>query len=168
MRLDEIALSACVWHLASVTGRKTKPPLRLQIREITKIWERMVCERSRAPPWGVWGIRGSTALGGFAAYENEWFVDVSGHSQRGFAAMSTLRLVTIWNCLRVWIVEHFTTYVFIAYPELLAARIFQVFSSRAPASYIRLNSENSSSVSWLNKGCVAPKNADSKFSPMFF
>ena len=85
MRLDEIALSACVWHLASVTGRKTKPPLRLQIRELPKyenewfvnalehrlggfgvyeetrpwgvcgIWERMVCGRLRAQPAGVCG-----------------------------------------------------------------------------------------------------------------
>ena len=48
--------------------------------------------------------------------------------------------------------------VFIAYRELLAVLLaFQVFAKIAPKSYIRINSDNSSVVSWVNKGRCSKK-----------
>ena len=48
--------------------------------------------------------------------------------------------------------------MFIAYRELLAALFaFHVFSNIAPASFIRINSDNTNTVGWLNKGRCSKK-----------
>ena len=47
---------------------------------------------------------------------------------------------------------------FIAYRELLAVLLaFQVFAKMAPKSFVRINSDNSSVVPWLNKGRCSKK-----------
>ena len=48
--------------------------------------------------------------------------------------------------------------MFIAYRELLAVLLaFQVFAKIAPKSFIRINSDNTSVVAWLNKGRCSKK-----------
>ena len=48
--------------------------------------------------------------------------------------------------------------MFIAYRELLAVLLaFQVFAKIAPNSFIRVNSDNTSVVAWLNKGRCSKK-----------
>ena len=43
--------------------------------------------------------------------------------------------------------------MFIAHRELLAVLLaFEVFAKKAPKSFIRINSDNTSVVAWLNKG----------------
>ena len=48
--------------------------------------------------------------------------------------------------------------IFVAFRELLAAlRAFQLFSKLSPTNFIRINSDNTSVVAWLNKGrCSKP------------
>ena len=48
--------------------------------------------------------------------------------------------------------------MFIAYRELLAVLLaFQVFAKIAPNRFIRINSDNTSVVTWLNKGRCSKK-----------
>ena len=48
--------------------------------------------------------------------------------------------------------------MFIAYRELLAVLLaFQVFAKISPKSFIRINSDNTSVVAWLNKGRCSKK-----------
>ena len=48
--------------------------------------------------------------------------------------------------------------IFIAYRELLAVLLaFQAFAKFSPKSYIRINSDNSNVVSWVNRGRCSKK-----------
>ena len=54
--------------------------------------------------------------------------------------------------------RHIFKDMFIAYRELLAVLLaFQVFAESAPNCFIRVNSDNTNVVSWLNKGRCSKK-----------
>ena len=86
--------------------------------------------------------------------KNEWFVDASSHGFGGFCGYQYFRL-TLAEFQRIVERQKLTLFLdmFIAYRELLAALFaFQVFAKIAPASFVRLNSDNTNTVGWLNKG----------------
>lgn len=100
------------------------------------------------------GLSFDFIAGKLPLHKNEWFVDASDH---GFGGICGNRyfMISYADFMSVLIKKKlvFLENMFIAYRELLAALFaFHAFSELAPASFIRLNSDNTNTVGWLNKG----------------
>ena len=100
------------------------------------------------------GLSFDFIAGKLPLHKNEWFVDASDHGFGGFCD-NRYFMISYADFMSVLIEKKlvFLENMFIAYRELLAALFaFHAFSELAPASFIRLNSDNTNTVGWLNKG----------------
>ena len=93
-------------------------------------------------------------LGKLPRQKDEWFVDAADHGYGGVCGNSFFRIShTMFLRSKKSATKLKFTDMFIAYRELLAVLLaFQVFSRIAPNCFIRINSDNSNVVSWINKG----------------
>ena len=107
-----------------------------------------------------YGLPFSFILGRLPRKKEEWFFDASKHYGYGgvcgnlFFEVSHKTLMSFLDSTYRKMFED----LFIAYRELLAALFaFQVFAKYGKSKLIRINSDNTNTVSWLNKG-RCPKN----------
>ena len=103
---------------------------------------------------GNFGLTFKFILGKLPLQRDEWFTDAS---EIGFGGVygSYFFKLSYKGFLREVKPEMRSIFedMFIAYRELLAVLFaFQVFAKLAPNSFIRLNSDSTSVVSWVNKG----------------
>ena len=101
------------------------------------------------------GLPFNFILGKLPRQKNEWFADAA--SAYGYGGACGNNFFKISN--KTWTsVLHKANYgqlkdILIAYRELLAVLFaFHGFAKFVPASYIRINSDNTNTVSWLNSG----------------
>ena len=93
-------------------------------------------------------------LGRLPYQQNEWFVDAS--SSVGYGGVCGSHYYKVPRELVTAYTHELTgplnTPLFIAYEELFAVLLaFHQFADLAPNSFVRINSDNSSVVSWVNK-----------------
>ena len=99
------------------------------------------------------GLPFNFILGKLPRQRNEWFVDASKHGYGGICGSSFFKIShkSFLNLLDSEATIFGDT--FIAYRELLAVLLAcQVFARFSPKSFVRINSDNSSVVTWVNKG----------------
>ena len=101
---------------------------------------------------GNFGLTFDFILGKLPRQKEEWFVDAIGFG--GVCGLAYFRisygdfLKGVKLKMRSMVLD-----MCITYRELLAVLLaFQVFAKRAPQSCIRIYSDNTSVVAWLNKG----------------
>ena len=134
---------------------------------VKKIYEKVKLDAPALVACDVWlfllkenrGLAFDFILGKLPFQRDEWFVDAAEHGYGGVCGTSYFKISH----------EKFIRYLkptnkiifedlFIAYRELLAVLLaFQVFAKIAPNSFIRVNSDNTNVVSWLNKGRCSKK-----------
>ena len=105
------------------------------------------------------GLSFKFILGKLPRHQDEFFVDASEHGYGGVCGTSFFKIShrQFLKFLKPSERIIFSDF-FIAYRELLAALLaFQAFSKIAQNSFIRINSDNSNVVSWLNKGRCSKK-----------
>ena len=105
------------------------------------------------------GLTFDFILGKLPRHKNEWFVDASGLGYGGVCGTAFFKIShpELLEFKKSPIQSIFNN-IFIAYRELLAVLLaFQAFARFAPKSYIRINSDNSNVVSWVNKGRCSKK-----------
>ena len=105
------------------------------------------------------GLSYDFILGKLPRAKDEWFVDASKYGYGGVCGNSFFKLShhELLDSLVPALKNKFVD-IFIAYRELLAVLLaFQVFAKISPKSYIRINSDNSNVVSWVNKGRCSKK-----------
>ena len=103
---------------------------------------------------GNFGLTFNFILGKLPRHKEEWFVDASEIGFGGVCGFSYFR-ISYGKFLKGVQLKMRSIFLdmFIAYRELLAVLLaFQVFAIIAPKSFIRINSDNTSVVAWLNKG----------------
>ena len=108
---------------------------------------------------GNFGLTFDFILGKLPRQKEEWFVDASKIGFGGVCGFSYFR-ISYGNFLKgvKLKMRSFFLDMFIAYRELLAVLLaFQVFAKIAPKSLIRINSDNTNVVAWLNKGRCSKK-----------
>lgn len=106
------------------------------------------------------GLSFDFILGRLPYHRNEWFVDAS--SSFGYGGICGSRFFMIAhpevNAFLLSMQEPLRKPLFIAYEELLAVLLaFVQFAALAPGSFIRINSDNDSVVSWVNSGRCSRK-----------
>ena len=105
------------------------------------------------------GLRYDFILGKLPPQKDEWFVDASFHGYGGVCGSSYFIISqdTFLKKLHPK-TRNFFNKMPIAYRELLAVLLaFQVFADIAPNFFIRINSDNTNVVTWLNKGRCSKK-----------
>ena len=108
---------------------------------------------------GNFGLTFNFILGKLPRQKEEWFVDASKIGFGGVCGLAYFR-ISYSDFLKGVKLELRSMFLdmFIAYRELLAVLLaFQVFAKIAPKSFIRINSDNTSVVAWLNKGRCSKK-----------
>ena len=98
-------------------------------------------------------------LGKLPRQKEEWFVDASKIGFGGVCGLAYFR-ISYGDFLKGVKLKMRSMFLdmFIAYRELLAVLLaFQVFAKIAPKSLIRINSDNTNVVAWLNKGRCSKK-----------
>ena len=120
----------------------------LGFRRVGSLWHMAFPIRTQ------WRFTVKFILGKLPRHKDEWFVDAADHGYGGvcgnsyFRISHTMFLRSIKSATKIKFTD-----MFIAYRELLAVLLaFQVFSRIAPNCFIRINSDNSNVVSWINKG----------------
>ena len=104
------------------------------------------------------GLPFNFILGKLPRQRNEWFVDASKYGYGGVCGSSFFKISHENLLNRLGGKATIFGDAFIAYRELLAVLLaFQVFSKLSPKSFVRINSDNSSVVVWLNKGRCSKK-----------
>ena len=98
-------------------------------------------------------------LGRLPRKRDEWFVDAS---KQGYGEFCGTTFFKISHKIFLGNLDSESKFlfgdIFIAYRELLAVLLaFQLFAKRAPKSFVRINSDNSNVVSWINKGRCSKK-----------
>ena len=102
---------------------------------------------------GNFGLTFDFILGKLPRHNEEWFVDASEIGFGGVCGFSYFR-ISYGSFLKGVKLKMRSIFLdmFIAYRELPAVLLaFQVFAKIAPKSFIRINSDNTSVVAWLNK-----------------
>ena len=105
------------------------------------------------------GLTFDFILGKLRFQKDEWFTDASEHGYGGLCGSRFFK-ISHTHFLRKLPTDLGSVFrnIFIAYRELLAVLLaFQVFAKIAPNCFIRVNSDNESVVSWLNKGRCSKK-----------
>ena len=105
------------------------------------------------------GLPFNYILGQLPYQKDEWFMDASKIGYGGVCGVTYFRIShnRFLASLPVEMKRLFGD-AFIAYREFLAVLFaFQVFAKIAPKSFIRINSDNSSAVAWINKGRCSKK-----------
>ena len=101
------------------------------------------------------GLPYDFVLGKLPRQKNEWFTDASPSYGYGGVCGNWFFKISHKTWLSVLGPAKWNTpeNMFIAYRELLAVLFaFHGFAKFVPASYIRINSDNTNTVSWLNSG----------------
>ena len=105
------------------------------------------------------GLPFNFILGKLPRKKDEWFVDASKKGYGGlcgtsFFKISHKRLLKMVDLDFKKVFGH----AFIAYRELLAVLLAcQMFAKISPKSFVRINSDNSNVVTWVNKGRCSKK-----------
>ena len=134
---------------------------------VEKIRKRVRLDSAALAACDVWllllgenrGLSFDFILGKLPRLKNEWFVDASSRGYGGVCGTSFFKISHQKLCSFMDSNSSIIfTNIFIAYRELLAVLFaFQVFAKLKPKSYIRLNSDNSNVVSWVNRGRCSKK-----------
>ena len=100
------------------------------------------------------GLPFNHILGKLPRQKEEWYADASSQGYGGICGTSYFKIshTKLLSLVKSTAKIKFRD-IFIAYRELLAVLLaFQVFARIAPQRFIRINSDNTNVVSWLNKG----------------
>ena len=108
---------------------------------------------------GNFGLSFDFILGKLPRQKEEWFVDASKLGFGGVCGDAFFKISYSEFLGRVELKKRARFVdMFISYRELLAVLLaFHIFAKKSPNSFVRINSDNTSVVSWLNKGRCSKK-----------